>query len=209
MVRSFIQGAILLLLVTGCRSGSMTALAPDAASETVHLVRFGWHADIVLPTEACKPLPDEAPEWLASAHRIAVGWGDARYFPHESPGLATALRAALVPTASVLQVRAVNVPVERLYRAYEVLSMQLSEAECRKLGNFIRSSFAVVDSALVRVPTDRETSAVYYLSTDRYHLLHNCNHWVAEALRAAGFPLRPALTPTVGLLWRAAERIER
>lgn len=171
------------------------------AEVVIHLVRFGWHADVVVPAE-CRLLPETAPEWASSAHTISVGWGDARYFPDEDPGILTALRAAVFPTDSVLQVRAVNAPVTRVYEAYDILAFTISREGCLRLGAFIRDSFAEEDERLVVVPTNRETSAVYFLSNQRYHLFYNCNHWVAEALAAAGLRVRPATTLTVGILWR-------
>lgn len=206
MARRIIQGFAPLLLLLGCGGGTGTVVPAGADGETIHLVRFGWHADVVLPVGTCGPLPDAAPESLLSADRVAVGWGDARYFPRENPGVVDAVRAALLPSAAVLQIRAVNVPVERLYHEREILALRLTSEECVRLGDFIRASFVVEEGDLVGVPTDRDTRATYYLSADTYHLLHNCNHWVAEALRYGGVRVRPALVPTVELLWQSVER---
>lgn len=205
MAGRFIQ-VLALLFGVGCSASGQSASPAPEGRVTVHLVRFGWHADLVLPTHVCEPLPDVAPEPFRRAERVAIGWGDARYFPRENPGLVELVRAALVPTASVVQIRAVNAPVEQLYHAYEIIALELSVENCQRVGDFIRSSFSVEDRALAPVPTDRRTTARYFLSTDRYHVLHNCNHWVAEALRAGGMPIKPFLTPTVGLLWRAVKK---
>ena len=201
MVRRYIQVAFVALLYLG--DATAQPVVPADSVQTIYLVRFGWHADVVVPIGACKPLPDEAPERLLGAARVAVGWGDARYFPTQDPDIVALLRAALVPSASVLMVRAVNTPVERIFGAYDVLAFEVTRADCERLGAFIRSHFVIEEGSLFVVPTDRQTSAVFFLSTDEYHLLNNCNHWTAEALRTAGLDVRPALVPTVALLWRA------
>ena len=138
MARWIIQ-ALGLLTLTGCSAGQPT-FAPPEAPVVVHLVRFGWHADLILPNEACNPLPPEAPEHFRAAERIAVGWGDAGYFPKADPGIIAAIRAAVVPSPSVVQIRAVNGPIERTYHAQEILALQIEEEDCARIGTFIRSS---------------------------------------------------------------------
>lgn len=209
MRRSYKQSLVMLSLVVGVgwTPFETQAVPPQDEFVTIYLVRFGWHADIVLPVERCGPLPQEAPEPLLRANHVAIGWGDATYFPVEDPEVIDLLRAAVVPSSSVLLVRTINRPVESVFVRHELMPLRITAAACEQIGSFIRQRFAVEDSSLVHVPTDRKIAATFFLSTDRYHVLHNCNHWVAEALRAGGLRIRPARTPTVGLLWRAAQRL--
>ncbi|HEX7072398.1 MAG TPA: DUF2459 domain-containing protein [Rhodothermales bacterium] len=194
------------VVLAGCAVGHKSADPRESPTQSIYLVRFGWHADLVVPNDPCRPLPDVAPPELRNATFVAVGWGDADFFPLERPGLGATLKAALVPGPSVYQILPVAGNVERRFRSQQILRIELSDASCRRLGDFIRERFVVTDSAFVPVETDRHTAARYYLSTERYHLLHNCNHWTAKALGAAGLPIWPALTPTVTLLWQEARK---
>ncbi len=201
---------LLTLFVAACGgAGTVADEAPEDGVVPVYLVKFGWHADLVIPTQTCHPLPESTPDRYRNAEHVVISWGDAHYYPAENPGVLTALRAALFPTSSVLLVRTLDGPVHTLLRNRESMRVDLTATGCASLGEFIRESFVVEDSALVLIPTDRQINASFFLGTDDYHLFHNCNHWTAEALRAAGLAISPWKTPTVGLLWRAVQRSGR
>ena len=168
-----------------------------------YMVRYGWHANFIIPT-VCRPLPDEAPAHLRAAKRIEVGWGDRRYYTALDPGIGLLLRAALLPTPSVLHVRAVDAPVPAAYGDTPVLRLDVADSSCVDVAAFVRESFVVEDDGLVRVDAERQDGA-FYLSNDTYHLFHNCNNWMGRALDEAGFEVVPALVPLVGLLWNTIE----
>ena len=179
--------------------------AVEADTVSIYLIRFGWHADLAIPVGPCDPVPTPEAAGMRTATHLVVGWGDAKYFPRADPGLATLLRAAAVPTSSVLYVRPVIRPISDVYPQQEILELRVSTEACEELGAFVRSHFVVDDGQIVPVPSTRNVAGTFYRSTDAYHLFNNCNHWVAEALAAAGLPIERRGMITVDRLWKAVE----
>jgi Protein of unknown function (DUF2459) len=48
----------------------------------------------------------------------------------------------------------------------------------------------------------------YFNAVPRYSAFHTCNTWAAEALKAAGLPVRSRGVALAGQLWRQSRRLD-
>ena len=172
-----------------------------APAKSVYLVSHGWHAGIVIRRA---DLAED--QWPGLAHLpmsefLEVGWGDRDYYRTPDPSWAVTLKAALLPTESVLHVVAFNAAVPSYFPRSEIIELPLSEAGFERLSRHVSASFAR-DAVGNGIPVGPGLYGVsqMYLSTETYHLFNTCNVWTARAIKAAGCPIMPAATITVDRL---------
>ncbi|MEA2079697.1 MAG: DUF2459 domain-containing protein [Pseudomonadota bacterium] len=201
-----------LLLVASC--GACAAPVRDAPvpcesepRKTIYLVSHGWHAGIVLRRA---DLPDSiwpAPGDFPNTEYLEVGWGDMDYYQTPDPHMGLILKAALLPTASVLHIVGFNGPVPAYFRYSEIIRIELSAAGFEQLSRTIAASF-VTDEAgnTTSLGPGLYGNSRFYLSWETYHLFNTCNVWTARALRAAGLPITPATATRVENLMSQASK---
>ena len=166
-----------------------TARPPStAATRTIFVTSNGWHSSIVLArTDLTAGRIPEAADF-PQARFLEFGWGDAEYYPAGRVTLGMTLRAALVPTSSVVHVVGLPVAPARRYPKAEVVALSLDAAGLGRLVDFIDASFERGGQARATAtgpglyPTSR-----FYPAVGSYHLFNTSNTWTARALAAAGF----------------------
>ncbi len=203
---------VVLLLVTTCtaRPGDRT-LYPSRYGQvpvSIFLIDNGWHTDIALPAG---PLGKTGGQTAAAAREVTpngwvlVGWGDAVFY--KGHGLTGArvldgFRAALKPgNPAVVRLTGIGQAPDILYDGRAV-ELQLSQESFNLMvGRIDRSLGARAE----RVAGPDKADIAYFASTERFSILHLCNHWTAEVLNAGGIGVTPVLdTTTMGLkfdLW--------
>lgn len=182
----------------------------SSVSETrkiIYLVNHGWHAGIVLRRV---DIPDNT--WpklgnFSDMEYLEVGWGDMDYYQIPDPHLGFILKAALLPTASVLHIVGFNGHVTAYFPYSEIIKIELSSASFERLSRTIVSSFALDKAGNTMSPSPgRYGNSRFYLSRETYHLFNTCNVWTARALRNAGFPITPATATSVENLMSQARK---
>lgn len=200
----------LILCWAGCRPDPPATIAQvrDADTRDVFVVGHGWHAGIVIQ---CVDLePDQWPEVAVfpDVRYIEVGWGDADYYPAEDPGLLTLLKAGLWPTPSVLHVVGFNLPPAATFPQSEVIRIPVTAGQLDSLVAYIRSEYdRDEEDRPLEVGPGLYGDSRFFKGKTRYHVLNNCNHWVARALLIAGKPIQPGRALTVGALLRQVRTI--
>ena len=112
-----------------------------------------------------------------------------------SAGPWLSFKAAFFPNRSVLHVAGVRGELAALFRHSDLVEIRLSQPALEGLLRYIHEAFA----------RDGETPATplgpghygdsrFYPGRETFHLLRTCNVWTAAALRAAGLPVRDAIT---------------
>ncbi len=202
----------ILFLAAGycaCEAPVKNAPAPSTSElrNTIYLVSHGWHAGIVLRRAEIPDSVWPAPGDFLGAQYLEVGWGDMDYYQTPDPPMGLILKAALLPTASVLHIVGFSGTVPVYFPFSEIIRIELSSAGFAHLAQNIAESFA-------RDGTGNATSlgpglygnSRFYLSRESYHLFNTCNVWSARALRAAGLPIIPARAITVESLMVQARK---
>lgn len=178
---------------------------PDEPVKTIYLANHDGHAGISIRRndipDAIWPEKSDFPD----AEFLEVGWGDRDYYQMQNHHWTVAVKAALLPTASVLHIAGFNEPVPAYFPYSEIIEIQLTEPGFERLSHFIATSYAR-DSAGNNVPLGAGLydNSRFYLSRETYHIFNTCNVWVARALRTAGCPITPAAAITTNNLMSRA-----
>jgi len=168
---------------------------------TVFIVHDAWHAAIVIkkvdiPAVALPELRD-----FPSAEYLEFSWGDRDYFPAPDGGLGLALKAAFWSSGSILHVVGFKDGVQNAYPNAEIIEIPLSEEGFQRMVKFISDTFSRPHSPM---PAEARpglfSNGRFYAAEGKFSLFRTCNTWVAEALSAAGLPIRPSHVITAGNL---------
>jgi len=201
-----------LFLATSCGACATPVRDAPTPSEcglhkTIYLVSHGWHAGIVLRRA---DIPDSVwPELgdLPDTDYLEVGWGDMDFYQTADPHMGLILKAALLPTASVLHIVGFNGPVPAYFLYSEIIRIELSSAGFEHLSRTIAASFTLDEAGNARsLGPGLYGNSRFYLSRETYHLFNTCNVWTARALRAAGLPITPTRAISVESLMSQARK---
>jgi uncharacterized protein (TIGR02117 family) len=181
-----------LVLTCGCATPGKRLFPPgqNEPVKIIYLVSHGWHAGIVLRrSDTPKDIWPSGPGFPRGEF-LQVGWGDSEYYQIPDPPFAVSLKAALLPTSSVLHIVGFNGPVAGYFVNSEVIRIELSEPGFEKLYRFIATSFARDEAGHMRpLGEGLYGDSRFYQSREVYHLLNTSNVWNARALREAGCPV--------------------
>ena len=186
--------AILFVMIALCgscvRSEAVVApLSLESPSKTIYLVHNGWHSGIVvqsadLPSFA---VPERAD--FPNARYLEMGWGDRDFYPARSVGIWTALKAAFLPTASVVHIVGFNAPVTQYFPGISIVKFKVSDAGMERLARYLHDSIDRGDAphATALGPGLYGLSG-FYPAKHQFHMFNTCHVWTAGALRAGGYP---------------------
>jgi uncharacterized protein (TIGR02117 family) len=156
---------------------------------TIYVATNGYHTGIVVPTVSdgmdwrMKIRAQDLADPAQSGNWLLFGWGDREFYLNTptwrdlTPG--TVLIAVVGSGNSLVHVDHMDEPSD----AVEIRSVQLSDAEYRRLITFIVGSFAKHRQKPIPGYGQRD---IFYSGSGRYSLLYTCNTWTADALAAAG-----------------------
>lgn len=189
----------LVFFLKGCasqpidRGESETCRWPRA----LHVVRHGGHTGIVVKgNDLVALLPPLAGD-IGSGGYVEIGWGEERYYQAGTGTVSLALRAALWPNSSVLQVVSFSGPPGSQLTPNEVVEVRVDEAGYAAALAFIAESFArTPDRGVVRLGQSLYGSGWFYRAEGSFHLFNTCNTWVARAIEKSGYPVSSTLTLT-------------
>jgi len=161
------------------------------ASKVIYVVSHGWHTGIVLKTTE---IP-EAIVWpeirdFAGNQYIEVGWGDRDYYQAPETTWATALKAALWSTGSVLHIAGFNEPVRKFFSASDVVEVPITDEGLKQLSGFIARTHLRGEGESMKLKSGLYGNSRFYPAKGKFYVFYNCNTWVAEALSAGGLPMK-------------------
>jgi len=193
---------VLTLLLSGCFGPREGLYPPREGSKdhvTVYISKRSWHTGIIMERSDVDTLLPELTENIPKARYLNLSWGDRKYFMSEEGTVGLALRAALLPTQSVIHVIGYTHLPEWFFKQKQVEAVQLSRDGFISMADYIHDSFAR-DSTGNLVPLrERPVGMSYfYLSDITYWGTRTCNVWTARALRKSGFPINPIVALTSG-----------
>jgi len=200
---------ILAASCCACAAPVMETLATGAGvpGKTIYLVSHGWHAGIVLQRAMIPKNIWPAFADFPDAQYLEVGWGDMDYYQSPDPHIGLILKAALLPTASVLHIVGFSDPVPAYFPYSDIIRIELSSAGFENLTRSIADSFARDEAGnATSLGSGLYGYSRFYLSGESYHLFNTCNVWSARTLRTAGLPINPARAVSVESLMSQARK---
>jgi uncharacterized protein (TIGR02117 family) len=184
------------LLLCGCVAPAVVpapSRAPAVAS--IYLVSHGGHSGIVISRadipEGLWPESRDFP----TADYLEVGWGDRDFYQSPAPGPWITFKAAFLPTASVLHVVGFRGAPAEYFRDSEIVEIPLPRSGTEGLARYIHDAYLRAGvGATAPLGPGLYGDSRFYPGRETFHILRNCNVWTAGALRAAGLPVRDAIT---------------
>lgn len=208
---------MLSLLCLLCLAGTVSACLgpvahlypdnPEKRNVQVHVVKTGWHAGLVVPSEKLQgifPSHEAMPEgtW------IKVGWGDDLFYPDPDPPIRVWVRAAIWPSPSVLHIAGMSVTPEQFFPGSETVTLYLTEEGMREMALFLAATFRLDNqSKPIWHHEGRYSNSAFFKAHGRYYLPKTSNVYTAKALRAAGLPITPLWASSAGNVMRQARRV--
>ncbi|MBL4941807.1 MAG: DUF2459 domain-containing protein [Colwellia sp.] len=203
---------LLLVATVFCSACAVKVVATKVWDEnqshkTIYLVNHGWHAGIVLHQSDMLDSDWPAIENFPKAQYLEIGWGDSSFYQSADPHLGLILKAALLPTDSILHLVGFDDAVASYFPNSEIISITLTTSSFTQLSRTIATSFALNETAQVKsLGVGLYGNSHFYPSKERYHLFNTCNVWVAKALHSAGLPITPARAMSVqNLMYQVRE----
>lgn len=169
-------------------------LYPEDESQrtiSIYVTELGWHTAIVIERDHLEGHLPNHPRMPDSKY-LMFGWGDGKYYPHPDPGAGLLLRAALLPTKSVLHVVGIDIPVESYFPSNRIIRIMVHESGAEKLAEFIANYFEK-DAAGRPIYTGDGLyrNSAFFQAKPAYFFPRTSNRWVAQALRRTGYPITP------------------
>ncbi len=189
----WVIGIFVGLFICGCQPSSFTS-KPDKTpviKVAIYVTSNGWHSEIVLskPSLPAGTIPEA--EDFPGALYLSFGWGDETYYQTPTPTLGMTLRAALVPTPSVVHMSGLSAHPRDVFSNAEIVELHLSIEQFHRLVSFLDFSFSrpALEGASKKSHGHHLVSQ-FYPATGMFHLFNTCNTWTARGLRQAGLPIR-------------------
>lgn len=219
-MRELVLRSFLLLSVTlfcfGCL-GPVEGVYPPSAGQSpriIHVASNGWHTAIVLNTDDLGPaLRQRWARFLNYSH-LEIGWGDEGYFRADQIDAGLALQASFFSRGSVIHLRGLFDDPATYFSSYDVAlyRVELSPEGHARLQRFLTEAVKVDPSThqAIDAGPGQDLDSRFLEARGRYSLLHTCNHWTADALRAAGLPITPVYSFDAGNLeFQLRQRVSR
>ena len=194
---------LVISLAGACSSPSPENYSQQDAknARSVFIVHDAWHAAIVIKrADLAAAMFPELRDFPTSEY-LEFSWGDRDYFPAPDAGFGMALKAAFWSSGSILHVVGFSESVEVAYPNAQILKIYLPEKAFQGLVDFISDTFSRPHPpAPAEARPGLFANGKFYAAQGDFSLLRTCNTWVAEAFKAAGFPVSPRYAVTANNL---------
>jgi len=165
---------------------------PGDPVKTIYVVSHGWHTGLVLNINDMATSKLRVPDFFQQSKSVEFGWGDEGFYKSEEFSLWLTVKAALLPTPTVLHVVDLRYSVDTHFPASGIVKVDLSENGFKKLCTYIESSFLKNEQGnFIETGPGIYGRSRFYRSKENYFFPKTCNVWTASALRTAGCPITP------------------
>ncbi|MBN1300016.1 MAG: DUF2459 domain-containing protein [Melioribacteraceae bacterium] len=192
-----IKGEILpiICLIICIWNQSVSAASFDTTSASqgnyrFHLLKSAWHVGILLTVDSLSESNLIALDDFTNYNFVDIGWGDQEFYQDPDDDIVKALKAAILPTSSVVRVTGHLSTLRRIINWSDfAVEINISRDKYLKLLRFINDSFNYENRIPVVTKSLAEGAIKFYESHLTYTIFYTCNTWVAEALESAGLQI--------------------
>jgi uncharacterized protein (TIGR02117 family) len=185
---------VFFILIIGCLGPVKNLYPPEPGDpvKTIYVVSHGWHTGLVLDIKDICGQKNLVPGFFNQSKAIEFGWGDEGFYKSIKFSLWKTVKAALLPTPTVLHLVDLRFSVVTHFPESGVVKIDLSEAGFKNLCDYIESSFLKnAKGEIIEDGPGIYGRSRFYRSHESYFFPKTCNVWTATALRKAGCPITP------------------
>jgi uncharacterized protein (TIGR02117 family) len=203
----------LCLVLVACAGSGRWHYPPEHSGDKVefYVVSHGWHTGLVVQKKMLNQRLRHVTSQVGDAPYYEFGWGDREYYRAPKATLGLTLRAALLPTRSVMHVVAVNKQPKKYFTDAQVIKVSLSNKAHKLMVTEISQSVKLdTKGNPVRLGKGLYGKSRFFEAKGRFILGRNCNNWTARMLKKAGVPIQPlsAIT-TKGVMSQTRKALAR
>lgn len=183
----------LLLAPGGCAGPGAPppALTRGGQDGTVALITHGWHTDIAVPADEISGQLTRFRALFPGAHMLVFSYGKRTFMIAPVHSLGEWIIGPF-PGPAAIEVSAISTDAATAYGPAHVQRLPLPPGGPARLSAFLWRAFAKNPAgAPIYIAQGNWPGSLFYEASTPYGLLHTCNRWSAEALRAAGLPVHP------------------
>ncbi len=171
----------------------------------IYLVNLGWHSDIVvrLSDIPFSVLPEK--KYFSDNEYLAIGWGDAAFYPATEMPPEFILKTLFSPTETVMHLAGFVGTPKETFAFTNVTALHVSKVGFDKMLQQI-SDTIVRDNARAAAPLREGLygKSYFFAGNGSYHALNNCNHWTARMLASADIPFNEmSALSAQSVMWQA------
>ena len=203
----------LLSIATGCLGPARGVYPPSASDRTneIYVYNNHWHTGLVVPTTQLSPtLKRYLSRFGPDTNYVEIGWGDEGFYRAPKGTVPLASRAMLFSRGSVLHVAGLTSEPSIHYLDYKLDLYRIrisSEGNARLMRHLERTFATTRTSDVIKLQPGLYGISYFYRARGWYSLFHNCNNWLADGVRATGFPITPIYTSTAdNVAWQIRVR---
>lgn len=199
---------LMLFLISGCNRPIHKIYPEDPSQRTipVYLISHGWHTAIALEKIYLDEHFPDHPQ-MPDAKYLMFGWGDGKYYPHPDPGILLLMRAALLPTQSVLHIVGMDMPVQSYFPSSRIVRIMIHPTGAGELAEFIAFHFETDEGGNPIFAADGlYRNSAFFEAKLYYFFPRTSNRWVAQALRRTGYPITPFYALTADNVMKQASK---
>lgn len=171
---------------------------------TIYVAKHGWHTSVVMQKSYLDSLVPSITGSFPDARYLDISWGDEQYFMAPEGTIFLALRAALIPTQSVIRVMGYSQKLDRYLDQEHFLEVTMNKQELNNLTMFINNTLSKNEKG---EPIPVGINPSYYLSDIQYWGLRTCNTWTARSLKRGGVSIHPLFSQTAGSVMKRIEKL--
>ena len=162
---------------------------PNTKTRTIYYVQHDWHSGLAWSQQGLEAFGVES--WQDAPY-IEVGWGDRQFYFAGDKSILSTLRAAFIPSPSVIHVVSLAESPEKFFQ-FPVIKIELSEAGFQNLFAYVKATFQQNEKGdrLPAIGKGQYGVSNFYEAVPKYFSGFNCNTWAAESLRTAGISVCP------------------
>ena len=180
-----------LLCTTGCSASNIKQF-DNTEQTTIYVVGHGWHTGIVVQSKDFSLSNSEILQKYKKYNYIEISWGDMDFFQSNKLSVPIALKAAFLPTSSVLHIVGFNHKVQTFFSESTVVTLATSMSNLESMLTFVeRSFYHDKEQKLVNLGPGLYGDSNFYKAREKYYLPKTCNTWTAQALSQAGYSISP------------------
>ncbi|MGC1388035.1 MAG: DUF2459 domain-containing protein [Steroidobacteraceae bacterium] len=204
--------AVTAQTVRSSAAGTPSLESPGAPKAMmIFVARRRWHVDVGFAARDLGAPLDALAAQFPGVKYLFFGFGDRHYLTAKHQAL-PAMLGALWPGPGMMLVTGLKDTPTRAFGSHQVIELGVSAAQAAAAQAFIWGSFAMgrglpAGRSLRAYAAGPYEGSLYFRAVPRYSAIHTCNTWAAEALRAAGLPVRSRAMVFAGQLWAQTQKL--